>query len=98
MWQLFAKATGTDAIGYNGKASNSVSLLRFYYKPYILFHTYDDTYLDANTHPAFQVPAVCVILTLVGVSGSWGNKIVAMAPWKYLYQKYCICLQIVSMY
>ena len=68
MWQLFAKATGTDAIGYNGKASNSVSLLRFYYKPYILFHTYDNTYLDANRHPAFQITAVCVTLTLVGMS------------------------------
>ena len=57
-----------DAIGYNSKASNSVSLLHFGYEPYILFHTYDNTYLDANRHPAFQVTTVCLILTLVGMS------------------------------
>ena len=66
--------------GYHGNAGNSVCLLSFYYKSYTLFHTYDDTYLDANTHPAFQVPAVCVILAFLGVRGPLGNKVVAMAP------------------
>ena len=38
-----------------------------HYKPNIVLQAYGDTYLDANTHAALQVPPVYIILTFVGV-------------------------------